>query len=143
MRAWRSRLAVPGPDAGARATLRWVRRLEIATGLGALALALALWGDGWVPWLLLGAGILGLSPWPGAAAILRKAERTPEILVTYPQRGRQRARRALALLLPAYTAAGAVVGYLAGGWPAALVTGALVGAGGALGAWWSLRRLKA
>ena len=74
-------------------TLRWVRHMEIASAIAALALGIALWSQGWWHWVLIGVGILGLSPWPGAATILRKAERRPEILVSDPERRRTRGRR--------------------------------------------------
>jgi len=58
--------------------------LEIVGGIAAILLALTFWGQGWWPWVLLGVGVLGLSPWPGARAILHKAERKPDVLVTDP-----------------------------------------------------------
>ena len=55
---------------------------------------------------------MGLSLWPGARAVLRRAEREPEILVTDPSRRRVRGRRVAVALVPLYSLIGAVVGYL-------------------------------
>jgi hypothetical protein len=85
--------AAPSPEADPRATLEWVRRMEIVGGIAAILLAVTFWGEGWWSWVLLGVGVLGLSPWSGARAILRRAERKPETLVTDPGRRRTRARR--------------------------------------------------
>ncbi len=132
------------PPAGAdpRETLRWVRRYEVISGLAALVLGLVLWNEGWWHWLLIGVGLLGMSPWPGAQAILRKAERKPNVLITDPDRRRARGRRAALVQIPLYLVGGAVLGYQLDGWPAAIFMGALMGAGAGLGAWRSLRREK-
>ena len=117
--------------------------MEMASGVAALMLGFAFWGDSWWPWLLIAAGVLGLSPWPGAAAILRKAQRSPDILLSDPERRRRRARRTVPFLLSIQVLGAAVVGYLVDGWPAAIFMAALIGFGGALGAWWFIRREEA
>lgn len=134
------RLRPPPVSAGPRATLRWVRRGEIAGGIASIVAGAALWDSGWVHWLLLGVGLFGLSPWPGAAAILRRAERHPEVLNHDPERGRARVRRTAPVLVSVCALAGAGVGYLVDGWPAALFMGGLMAASGALGALLALRR---
>ena len=132
-------LLPPPSSADPRATLRWVRHLEIATGLLVIAGG-ALAGTGWWRWVLIGIGLLGLSPWPGAAAILRRADRKPGVLVTDPERRRARGRRVLRVLVPVYIAIALVVGDLIDGWPAAITAGLLVGIGAGLGAWLVVRR---
>ena len=120
--------------------MRWVRRMEIAGGIASIVASAALWGSGWVHWLLLGVGLFGLSPWPGAAAILRRAERHPEVLNHDPERGRARVRRTAPILVSVCALAGAGVGYLVDGWPAALSMGGLMAVSGGLGAVLALRR---
>lgn len=47
-------------------TLRWVRRISLAAGVGVLLLALQTWGAqgaGWDVWVLAGAGVLSLNSW--------------------------------------------------------------------------------
>jgi hypothetical protein len=138
----RSLIRPPTADTDPRETLAWVRRWEIASGIGAIVLGLALWNEGWWHWLLIGVGLLSLSPWLGAAAILRRAERKPEILVADPDRRRARARRLAPIQVPVLVLVGALVGYLVDGWAAAATMGALMGAGAALGVWWGLRATK-
>ncbi len=133
-------LLPPALTADPKDVLCWVRRLEIVVGIVALMLSIVLWGEGWWHWALIAAGVLGLSPWPGARAILRKAERNPGILVGDPARRRARGRRAVMLLVPMYLLLGVGVGYVVDGWPAAISMGALIGGSGALGGWFYLRR---
>jgi uncharacterized membrane protein YedE/YeeE len=133
-------LLPPPSSADPRATLRWVRRLEIVTGLLVIAGAVLLSGTGGWRWLLIGVGLLGLSPWPGPAAILRRADRKPGVLVTDAERRRARGRRVLRVLVPVYIAIALGVGYLIDGWPAAITAGLLVGIGAGLGAWLVVRR---
>lgn len=133
-------LLPPRPGGDPRETLRWVRGMEIVTGVGAIGLGLAFWNEGWWHWLLIGVGVLGLMPWSGAAAILRRAERDPSVLESDPARGRERGRRALFAMLLFTVLTGAVIGYAADGWGGAAVVGALSGGSGLLGAWWFLRR---
>lgn len=139
---WPRSLMLPEPEADPKEILRSVRRLEVVSGIAALLLALIPWNEGWWRWVLLGVGVFALSPWPGPAAILRRAERKPEILVTDPDRRRVRGRRIAMALVPLYSLTGAVVGYLVDGWPAAIFMGTLMGAGAALGAWSYVRRTK-
>ena len=122
------RLRAPGPDADPRETLAWVRRFELITGVANLGLAIFFWDHETVRWVLLGVGLLGLSPWPGAAAVLRKAERNPEILVTDPERRRLRARRIALVQVPLYVVAGGLVGYAIDGWSFAIVLALVMGA---------------
>jgi hypothetical protein len=103
--------------------------------LGAIAFGLVLWNDGWWHWLLIGVGLLGLSPWPGAGAILRRAQTRPDVLIHDPERRRTRARRVSIIQVVVYPLVGAVIGYLIDGWPAALTMGGLMGVGAGLGAW--------
>jgi hypothetical protein len=123
-------------------TLRWVRSWEIVSGIAAIAFGLALWNGGWWHWLLIGVGLVGVAPWPGAQAILRRAERKPEILISDPDRRAARARRVVAIQAPILVAAGALLGYVVDGWAAAITMGAFMGVSAALGAWWVLRGMK-
>jgi hypothetical protein len=79
-------LMPPPPNTGPRETLLWVRRMEVVGGIGCFALAAAFWTSTWWNWCLLAAGVISLSPWPGARAILRRADRHPDVLITDPQR---------------------------------------------------------
>jgi hypothetical protein len=92
--------------------------------------------------VLIAVGVLGLLPWPGARAILRRAERDPDVLVTDPDRRRARGRRAMMILVPAETLFVFAVGYLVDGWPAAIFMGPLGAAGALLGAWFYTRWAK-
>jgi cytochrome c biogenesis protein CcdA len=133
-------LLPPPIGAEPEASLRWVRRMEIATGIVAIAFGFALWNEGWWHWLLIGVGVSGLSPWPGAATILRKAETHPEVLVADPERRRERARRTALLTVPVYLVVGVVIGYLLDGARGALLIGSITTASGALAAWLLIRR---
>lgn len=129
----------PGPDTPPGETLRWVRRWELITGLACVVLGLALWGYGWWHWALLGVGVIGVSPWPGSAAILRRAEHDPTVLVTDPDRRRARARRATLFTVPAYALPGAVAGYVVGGWAVAVIAAVGMGLSAVVGAQLYLR----
>jgi hypothetical protein len=129
-------LRPPGPEADPREGLRWSRRGEIFCGLGAIAFGIAFWNEGWWHWLLIGVGVFGVLPLWGPAAILRRAERDPSILVSDPQRRRERGRRASLAMVPAAAAIGALIGFAGGGWRAAALVGVLTGVSAALGAWW-------
>jgi hypothetical protein len=117
-----------------RETLRLVRLVELATGATSVVFGLVLWGEGWWHWVLIAAGLAALSPYPGPAAILRRAETHPEILNHDPVSGRRRANRMLAVMLPVWTVGAGVAGYLLDGWPAAIFMSVLIGGSGALGA---------
>lgn len=140
MRGLRSLLMPPALEADPKETLRWVRRVELVSGIAAIALGLALWTMGWWHWVLLAVGLVGLSPWPGPRAILRRAERKPGVLVSDPIRRRARGRRATRVVVPLYFLTGAVAGYILDGWAAAVYMGLLMGAGPVLGAWSYRRR---
>jgi hypothetical protein len=132
----------PTSSSEPREILRWVRRMEIVSGLAAIVAGIALWNAGWVHWLLVGVGLLSLSPWPGPQAILRRAERRPGVLVTDPERRRTRGRRAAQILVPVYATIGFGAGYLVDGLGAALFMGIAVGLSAALGAWLVVRRFN-
>jgi hypothetical protein len=77
------------------ATLHWVRRAEVAAGILAFPIAVAFRDTPWLRWTMLALGLLSLSPWPGAAAIIRRHERTGQPTTTLsPEQRRTRARRA-------------------------------------------------
>lgn len=142
MREFRSSLAQPPPDAEPLETFRWVRRWEIVAGVANLALGLVFWNEGWWSWLLIGIGLLSLVPWPGAGALVRKAERDPSAFVSDPDTRERRGRRAAFVLVPLSTAGGVTIGYIAGGWRAAIFVGLLVGLSASSGAWRSVRRYR-
>jgi hypothetical protein len=125
-----------------RDALAWVRRMEIVSGVACIVAGLVLWNDGWWHWLLIALGVLALTPISGAAAVLRRADRKPDTLVSEPERRRARARRTAILLVPTYVLVGAVFGYVADGWGAAVTIAILMGLGGGLGAWWTARRFR-
>jgi hypothetical protein len=126
VRAW---LVPPPRDAGPQATLLWVRRIEILIGLAALTFGLLDWSQGWWHWLLIGLGLLGLSPWWGVARILRRADSPPEILNHDAERGYHRARRFLIIWLPMFIVAAAAIGYAYGRWLGAGINVVLIGGG--------------
>jgi hypothetical protein len=115
-----------------RELLRLSRRLEIAGGVVALVVAALTWSGEWWSWVLVAVGVLGLSPWPGPATVLRNAETRPEILESDPERGRRRARHSLMIMLPVATVIGMAVGYAADGASGALAVGGLMLLGAAL-----------
>jgi MFS family permease len=92
--------------------MRWVRRIEILSGVVSIAAALALWSEGAWHWVLLGSGLLALSPWPGPGALVRKAEQKPEILNSDRERGRRRARTFFKILVPSQSLLVGLFGYL-------------------------------
>ena len=118
-----------------RETLRWVRRMEVVAGIAGLLFAVLLWDEPPARWLLIAMALLSLSPWPGAQAILRKADKNPNVLQTDRDRGVERGRRAARIMVAFVVGLCFVMGLVAGGLGAAVVT-ALAGAfSGALGAW--------
>lgn len=135
-----SGLIPPTSGSDPHETLRWVRRVELVSGVSAIIAGVALWNEGWFHWLLIGTGLLCVSPWPGARAILRRAERDPGILVSDPERRRTRGRRAAQVQVPIFAVAGFVIGYVVDGLGAAIFTSAVTGVSVALGAWWFMRR---
>lgn len=68
------------------------------------------WSNEWWEWLIVATSLLMLSPISGAAAILRKSESPPEILLTDPERRRARGQRFLRVFVPAYVVVFAAVG---------------------------------
>ena len=136
-------LTIPGPETDPRETLRWVRRWEIVSGIGALLLAVPLWDDGWWRWALLASGVAGLSPWPGARMILRRDERDPDVLVWDPDRRRMRARRVALTQVAVNVVVGGLVGYLMDGWLAAIFIAGFAGAIAAVVGWLLIRRERA
>src|SRR3954469_3608692 len=127
---------IPPPAAeGPLARMRWVRRMEICSALMSIIGALALWSMGAWHWVLLGAGVLGLSPWPGPGAIVRRAQTRPEILNYDVERGRRRSRAVLQVLVPLQSIAFGVVGYLTLGVGGAIFMLLMGLAAGALGVW--------
>lgn len=121
----------------------WVRRIEILTGCVAISLGVQSWSDGWVHWLLIGVGLMSLSPWPGVRQVLRRAERRPEVLrQNYEPEGARRARRVVILGAPVAAVIAAAIGYAYGRWLGAGIDFVLVGFSAGLGGWWSLRRFR-
>jgi hypothetical protein len=103
------RLAPPPLGGDPIAALRWVRRVEIAAGILAFPVAVVFWDTPWLRWTMLALGLLSLSPWPGAAAIIRRHERTGKPTTTLgPEARRARARRAAGWTM-AYILVGAFV----------------------------------
>jgi hypothetical protein len=126
-----SGLIPPPADGDPRATMRWVRTMEIVSAFACFAAALAFGDPAWLRWALIALGLVGLSPWPGAAAILRKADNNPGVLISDPERRRARGWRAIKIMSVLLVAVVFLIGLVAGGWGAALVMGIL----GARGAW--------
>lgn len=120
-------------DAGE--TLRWVRRIEIGMGVLGLVAAARTWSGEWWSWLIVGASLVSLSPWPGPAAILRKAKSRPEILITDPERRKERGRRFLRYFVPVYVLVFAGIGYILLGPGGAIFFFAVAAVGGGLGTW--------
>jgi hypothetical protein len=133
-------LLPPPPHAEPREVLYWVRRVELAGGVACLALAGAFWTGAWWNWALVVAGASGLSPWPGASAILRKADRRPHVLIADPHRRAARERRAILDVAPLYAGILFVVGLVASGLGAAIFMGVLGGIGAILSVLWLRRR---
>ncbi len=111
MSSLRARLTPPqGGDP--REALQWLRRMEIVMGIFGLIAAALTWSGEWWSWLIVGGSLLSLSPWPGIGAILRKAEKRPEILISDPERRRERGQRFLRWFVPAYVVVFTLIGYL-------------------------------
>ncbi len=100
----------PGPGADPRETLEIVRRWEIISGVGCIALGLIFWNEGWWHWALIGIGVFTVLPWGGAQGVLRKAERDPDVLIWDPERRRARARRIATFQTPIWILFGGAVG---------------------------------
>jgi cobalamin synthase len=137
----RSFLLPPAPGAGPHDTLRWVRRQELLVGGLSLVITVALWNEISFHWLLVGCALLSLSPWPGAAAILRRAETKPQVPITDPERRRSSGRRGAVILVAFNAVTGAVVGYVVNGWPVAATLAVVTALIATVTSWWSLRRL--
>jgi hypothetical protein len=101
--------------------------MELLSGVGCLALAPLMWGS-WVFWLVLGSALLALLPWVGPAAVLRRAERRPQILIADPERRRRRVRRFMLVAWPLYLVLAAAMGYLTSGVGGAAFAAVLMGA---------------
>jgi hypothetical protein len=112
-----------------------VRRTEIAGGVLGLAAAVVSWSGEWWSWLIVGGSLVSLSPWPGAAAILRRAEKRPEILIADPERRRERSRRLMRYVLPLNALVFTAVGYLVFGVGGAIFFLALAAVSGGLSYW--------
>ena len=139
LREW---LTPPAAGTDPRATLGWVRRMEMASGIVSIVLGVVFWNEGWWSWALLAIGAVGVSPWGGAASLLRKADRDPTVFERDPERGRARARRVALILPPVYVAAAVLAGYLVEGLRAAVVMGVVVGVGAVLGSVLVRRRYR-
>jgi hypothetical protein len=61
-------LELPSRGDSPIALLRFVRRIEIVTGLLTLATAAVVWSGEWWNWCLAAIGLAGISPWPGVGA---------------------------------------------------------------------------
>jgi hypothetical protein len=102
--------ALPARDAGPVERLRWARRMESVSGVAALIATATVWSNAWWNWVMVGVAFLALSPWPGPAAVLRKAQKRPEVLNRDLARGRRRGRRTMKVLLPSYAVIFTVIG---------------------------------
>ncbi len=137
LKSW---FALPGHDAPPGERVAWARRMEITGGITALAGADLAWSTaGWWKWVVLAAGLLALSPWPGPGAILRKARTRPEVLSSNPHRARRRGRRALKVMLPLEAVVFTAVGYALLGWAGAAFFVVIGLVAGGLGAWLYLK----
>jgi hypothetical protein len=134
-----SGLAPPPADGDPRATMHWVRRMEIVSAVGCFVAAVAFGDPAWLRWVLVALGLVSLSPWPGAAAILHKADNDPGVLISDPERRRERGRRALWITSLLEVALLFVVGLVVGGLSVAIVLGAS-GVVCSLGGAWLYRR---
>ena len=131
LRAW----ITPPPGGDPRKTLLWVRRMEIVGGVANLGIAAATWSGEWWSWLLVAIGVLSLSPWPGVAVILRKAEKRPDVLISDPERRRQRGVRFLRYFVPVYVLVFTASGYLLEGVGGAIFFFVVGSIGAAAGVW--------
>jgi hypothetical protein len=138
---WLARLVPPPASGDPRDVIRWVRRMEIVAGVCLIAAA-ALLDVAWARWALVACGLLSLSPWPGAARILRRAESRPGVLISDPERRQARGRRAVLSLVPLQIVIAFGVGYLIDGWPAAIFVGAVASVGALGGVWFYKRWAK-
>ena len=129
----------PGPDTDPRETMEFVRRAEIISGVGCIALGLIFWSEGWWHWALIGIGVFTVLPWGGARTVLRMAEKDPDVLIWDPERRWARGRRAAIVLPPLAILIGGVAGYVMAGWGSAVVIAVLFGLGAGIGAWLTLR----
>jgi hypothetical protein len=124
-----------------RETMRRLRLAEI--GLGALLVVAGLTAGapgGW-RWVIVGCGIFSMLPVSGATAILRRAERNPNILIWDPERRKARAPRITAVVAASEALIAGAIGYLIDGWTLAILMAAGVGIVGAVITGITLRRL--
>jgi hypothetical protein len=140
MSALRRWFTPPSAEDDPREIMAWVRRNEVIAGVAIIGFAVALWDHVTWRWVLLAMGLVSLSPWPGAAAILRKAERKPGVLVWDPDRRRARERRVAIVQVPIYVLTGGVSGFLLDGWRAAILMALFMGACAGGVSWRHLRR---
>lgn len=134
MPADRFNLLTPPRGASRVATLTWVRRQEILVGCLLLIAAVAL-VDGPLRWVVGGAALLNLSPWPGAAVLVRRARAAPASPPLPAAQQRELAARHGRRVIGASGVIGAVVGLLTGG----VVSAAVVGIAMVVASWWGWR----
>jgi hypothetical protein len=130
---------IPTVDTDPREALRWVRHVEILTGVLSIAVGIEMWSDGWWHWILIAGGVVGISPWPGVRQTLRRAERDPGILTADREVRLRRRRRVLPWLAVAQILLGGGFAYLIGGLGAAITTAVLGSIGVAVAAWLMVR----
>jgi hypothetical protein len=136
-----ARLRPPSPDADPREALRLTRRLEIVCGLLLIVSGATLVDEAFTRWAVIGCGLLSLSPWPGPAVILRRADKNPDILNWDPERRAEERAGRIAIVTTAIQALiSGVVGYLIGGLGLAIFMAIVLGAIGALVSAWLGRR---
>jgi hypothetical protein len=130
-----SSMIAPPRRGDPREMLQWIRRLEIVAGILGLVAAALTWSGEWWSWLILGSSVLSLSLWPGPAAILRKSQERPDVLISDPARRRARGRRFLRYFVPISLVILAALGCLVDGLAGTIGIVLIGGTGLALGVW--------